>query len=421
MVYYQWIEYCRDGEIFSHLFFSNYKLLLYLTMAMTSELFAAINQISAERGIDKEEVFKALESAILSAVKKEKYGKVDYEEIDDKLGSNLAVEVDRETGEFKLFALKVVVKKVKDVETEIALSEAELISPSVEVGDSIQIEMPSEDLGRIATQTAKQVLLQKIRESEKDAVISEFSDKVGEVYTALMQRMQKGSAIMEIGKAVAYMPQEEQIANEFYRVGERYKVLLKSIEDSEILVSRADPQFLIELFKLEVPEIESGVVEIKAIAREAGSRSKIAVVSHQDGIDPIGSCVGQRGIRIANVMNELGAEKIDIIEWDEELDRFVANALSPAKVDSVEISDDTATVISPSDQLSLAIGRDGQNVRLAWKLTGVKIDIVGAQGETVEDIKEEESKESLKEEKVDAVEEYAKETADEVVDTPKKE
>ena len=351
-------------------------------MAMTSELVAAINQISAERGIDKEEVFKALESAILSAVKKEKFGKVDYEEVDfdEKLGSNLVVEVDRETGEFKLFALKVVVKKVKDLETEIALSEAELISPTVEVGDSVQIEMPSEDLGRIATQTAKQVLLQKIRESEKDAVISEFSDKVGEVYTALMQRMQKGSAIMEIGKAVAYMPQEEQIANEFYRVGERYKVLLKSIEDSEILVSRADPQFLIELFKIEVPEIESGVVEIKAVAREAGSRSKIAVVSHQDGIDPIGSCVGQRGIRIANIMNELGEEKIDIIEWDEDLDRFVANALSPAKVDSVEISDDTATVISPSDQLSLAIGRDGQNVRLAWKFTGIKIDIVLAQG-----------------------------------------
>ncbi len=387
-------------------------------MAMTSELVAAINQISAERGIDKEEVFKALESAILSAVKKEKFGKVDYEEVDfdEKLGSNLVVEVDRETGEFKLFALKVVVKKVKDLETEIALSEAELISPTVEVGDSVQIEMPSEDLGRIATQTAKQVLLQKIRESEKDAVISEFSDKVGEVYTALMQRMQKGSAIMEIGKAVAYMPQEEQIANEFYRVGERYKVLLKSIEDSEILVSRADPQFLIELFKIEVPEIESGVVEIKAVAREAGSRSKIAVVSHQEGIDPIGSCVGQRGIRIANIMNELGEEKIDIIEWDEDLDRFVSNALSPAKVDSVEISDDTATVISPSDQLSLAIGRDGQNVRLAWKLTGIKIDIVGAQGEEVE--KEENPEE---EGKKDAVEEYAQQTEEEVVDTTKEE
>lgn len=387
-------------------------------MAMTSELVAAINQISAERGIDKEEVFKALESAILSAVKKEKFGKVDYEEVDfdEKLGSNLVVEVDRETGEFKLFALKVVVKKVKDLETEIALSEAELISPTVEVGDSVQIEMPSEDLGRIATQTAKQVLLQKIRESEKDAVISEFSDKVGEVYTALMQRMQKGSAIMEIGKAVAYMPQEEQIANEFYRVGERYKVLLKSIEDSEILVSRADPQFLIELFKIEVPEIESGVVEIKAVAREAGSRSKIAVVSHQDGIDPIGSCVGQRGIRIANIMNELGEEKIDIIEWDEDLDRFVSNALSPAKVDSVEISDDTATVISPSDQLSLAIGRDGQNVRLAWKLTGIKIDIVGAQGEEIQTVEN-----PVEEEKKDAVEEYAQQTEEEVVDTTKEE
>lgn len=385
---------------------------------MTSELVAAINQISAERGIDKEEVFRALESAILSAIKKEKFGRVDYEDVesDEKLGSNLVVEVDRETGEFKLFAVKVVVKKVKDSETEIALSEAELISPTVEVGDSIQIEMPSDDLGRIATQTAKQVLLQKIRESEKDAVISEFSDKIGQVYTALMQRMQNGSAIMEIGKAVAYMPKEEQIANEFYRVGERYKVLLKSIEGSEILVSRADPQFLIELFKIEVPEIESGVVEIKAVAREAGSRSKIAVVSHQEGIDPIGSCVGQRGMRIANIMNELGEEKIDIIEWDEDLEKFVSNALSPAKVESVKISGDTATVVSPSDQLSLAIGRDGQNVRLAWKLTGIKIDIVGAQGEEVEI-----AENSTEEEKKDAVEEYAQETEEDVVDTTKEE
>ena len=374
-------------------------------MAMTSELVAAINQIAAERGIDKEEVFRALESAILSAVKKEKFGKVEREydeDEDEKEGSNLVVEVDRESGEFKLFALKVVVKKEKDPEKEISLSEAELISPNVEIGDSVQIEMPSDDLGRIATQTAKQVLLQKIRESEKDAVISEFSDKVGEVYTALMQRMQRGVAVMEIGKATAYMPPEEQISNEFYRVGERYKVLLKSIEDSQILVSRADPNFLIELFKLEVPEIESGVVEIKAVAREAGSRSKIAVVSHQDGIDPIGSCVGQRGIRIANIMNELGEEKIDIIEWDDDIETFVANALSPAKVDSVKIKDGTATVVSPSDQLSLAIGRDGQNVRLAWKLTGIKIDIEGPEGEVV------------KPESTDAVEEYAQETEEEV-------
>ena len=386
-------------------------------MAMTSELVAAINQIAAERGIDKEEVFKALESAILSAVKKEKYGKVEREydeEEEEKEGSNLAVEVDRESGEFKLFAVKVVVEKVEDNEKEIALSEAELISPSVEIGDSIEIEMPSDDLGRIATQTAKQVLLQKIRESEKDAVISEFSDKVGEVYTALMQRMQKGMAVMEIGKATAYMPPEEQISNEFYRVGERYKVLLKSIEDSQVIVSRADPKFLIELFKLEVPEIESGVVEIKAVAREAGSRSKIAVVSHQDGIDPIGSCVGQRGIRIANIMNELGEEKIDIIEWDEEIENFVANALSPAKVDSVKIKDETATVISPTDQLSLAIGREGQNVRLAWKLTGIKIDIEGPEGEVVKPV-DKEAVDEVKTEKEDAVEEYAKQTEEEVV------
>ena len=378
-------------------------------MAMTSELVAAINQISAERGIDKEEVFKALESAILSAVRKEKYGRVENEDDEEeKAGSNLVVEVNRETGEFKLFALKEVVKRVKNPEKEIALSEAELISPNVEVGDSIQIEMPSEDLGRIATQTAKQVLLQKIRESEKESVLSEFSDKVGQVFTALMQRMQKGTAVMEIGKAVAYMPPEEQITNEFYRVGERYKVLLKSIEDSDMIVSRSDPNFLIELFKLEVPEIESGIVEIKAVAREAGSRSKIAVVSHQEGIDPIGSCVGQRGMRIANVMNELGEEKIDIIEWDEDLDKFVANALSPAKVESVEISGDTATVVSLPDQLSLAIGREGQNVRLACKLTGVKIDIVGTQAES--------STESENATEKDSVEEYAQDTQEEVVD-----
>lgn len=413
-------------------------------MAMTSELISAINQIAAERGIDKEEVFKALESAILSAVKKEKFGRVDREdeEIDAKLGANLFAEVDRETGEFKLFASKTVVDKVGDNETEIALSEAEFISPNVEIGDSIQIEMPSDDLGRIATQTAKQVLLQKIRESEKDALISEFSDKVGEVYTALMQRMQKGMAVMEIGKATAFMPQEEQIANEFYRIGERYKVLLKSIDDSEILVSRSDPKFLMKLFELEVPEIESGVVEIKAVAREAGSRSKIAVMSHQEGIDPIGSCVGQRGIRIANIMNELGEEKIDIIEWDEDLEKFVANALSPAKVESVKVSGDTATVECPADQFSLAIGRDGQNVRLAWKLTGTKIDIVGIGGEKIEPLKPEgieekveeaeekvektekkveEIEEEIEEKKEDAVEEYAETTEESVVDQTTKE
>jgi N utilization substance protein A len=196
------------------------------------------------------------------------------------------------------------------------------------------------------------------------------------------------------------MPPEEQVSNEFYRIGERYKVLLKSIDDSEVIVSRADPKFLIELFKLEVPEIESGVVEIKAVAREAGSRSKIAVVSHQDGVDPIGSCVGQRGIRIANIMNELGEEKIDIIEWNEEDETFVANSLSPAKIISVKIKEGTATVKTDADQLSLAIGKEGQNVRLAWKLTGYKIDILGPEGESPSTIESKDlgTGESVKEE-----------------------
>ena len=347
-------------------------------MAMTSEFVSAINQIAAERGIDKEEIFRALEAAILVAYKKEKFADVNFDEDQaNEIGKNLSVELDRETGEFKLIATKGVVKKVQDDNTEISVSDAQMISPSVEVGDSIQLEMPVGDFGRIAAQTAKQVILQKMRESEKEAILSEFSGKVGEVFSALMQRMQKGQVVFEIGKATVVMPPEEQIGNEFYRLGERYKVLLKSINDSEVIVSRADPKFLAELFKLEVPEIESGVVEIKAIAREAGSRSKIAVTSHQEGVDPIGSCVGQRGIRIANVMNEVGEEKIDIIEWDEDPARFVANALSPAKIIDVKIDGDTATVEVDDDQLSLAIGRDGQNARLACKLTGYKIDIVG--------------------------------------------
>jgi len=380
-------------------------------MSMTSEFITAINQISAERGIEKEEIFQALEEAILVAYKKEKFG---LEVPEEEKQPNWSAELNRETGEFKLIASKEVVKKAKDVEKEISLSEAEMISPSVEVGDVIQIEMPSEDFGRIAAQTAKQVILQKIRESEKEAVIGEYSDKVGEIFTALMQRMQRGEVVFEIGKATATMPQEEQISNEFYRLGERYKVLLKDIVDSQMIVSRADSDFLVGLFKLEVPEIESGVLEVKAVAREAGSRSKMAVTSHQDGVDPIGSCVGQRGIRIANVMNELGEEKIDIIEWDEDPEKFIANSLSPAKIDDVKVEEDTATVTVPNDQLSLAIGREGQNVRLAWKLTGYKIDIVPANPDAIEEEKESEEQVEEKEEEV-PVEEVKEEVVEEKV------
>ncbi|HNZ70818.1 MAG TPA: transcription termination factor NusA [Candidatus Dojkabacteria bacterium] len=341
-------------------------------MAMVSEFVAAVNQICAERGIDQEEVFKALESAVLSAYKKE----FDKEQLE-----NLNIELNRNTGEFKLVAMKTVAKKVNDADTEISLKEAQALNKKIKEGDTVEIELPGVDFGRIAAQTAKQVILQKINESERQAILDEYEGKVGQVFTALMQRMQRGQVVFEIGKATAFMPTTEQIPNEFYKIGERYKVLLKGIEDTTsgkvLIVSRADPAFLVELFKQEVPELDSGVVEVKDCAREAGSRSKMAVFSNQEGIDPIGSCVGQRGIRIANVMSDLGEEKIDIIEWNEDYEQYIANSLSPAKVESVKIKDDIAYVKVADDQLSLAIGREGQNVRLAFKLTGIKIDIQG--------------------------------------------
>lgn len=394
-------------------------------MAIVTDFIAAINQISAERGINVEDVFVALEQAILVAYKKE-YGigrdeyiePIEGEEIEE-VEENIRVEMSREDGSFVIMALKVVVDKIEEDDKEILLKEAKLLSKELALGDSVEIELPKDGFGRIAAQTAKQVILQQIRESEKDAVLSEYSGKTGEVFTALMQRMQRGQVVFEIGKATAYMPQEEQISNEFYRVGERYKVLLKGIEETvrgrELIVSRASDDFLVELFAVEVPEIENGVVEVKAVAREAGSRSKMAVVSNQEGVDPIGSCVGQRGIRIANVMSELGEEKIDIIEWDEDLATFVANALSPAKVEDVKVDGNTATVKVEEDQLSLAIGRDGQNARLAWKLTELKIDIVGPDGKTTrtEDVIKDDETVEEGEEKTEKKVKKTKETKEE--------
>ncbi|HEQ65279.1 MAG TPA: transcription termination/antitermination protein NusA [bacterium] len=355
-------------------------------MAITTDFVSAINQISAERGIDSTKVYEALEVALASAYKKEK---------DISLEAEVEINIDKETGEFRVVEIKEVVEKVEDKDTQISLKEAKKYDKSLEVGDKVEIQGEYDDFGRIAAQTAKQVVLQEIRNSEREAVMAEYEDKVGQVFTAMMQRMQRGRVLFEIGKAIAYMPLEEQIPNEFYRISQRYKVLLKEIIDEDgmkqLIVSRSDPKFLKELFVFEVPEIESGVIEIMSIAREPGSRSKIAVKSNQDGVDAIGSCVGQRGIRIANVMGELGEEKIDIIEWDEEIEQYIANALSPAKVISVEVNskDKSALVVVADDQLSLAIGKDGQNVRLAHKLTNHKIDIEGESGKSVEVIKEE--------------------------------
>ncbi len=357
-------------------------------MAVLTEFVVAINQICSERGLDQEKIYEALESAVLHAYRKEMGLEQD---------EYLSVELDRETGQFKVLAKKEVVKKVKDKDCQISKTEAQKIDSSVKEGEFVEIEMPVTDLGRIAAQAAKQVVHQSISEAEKDAILEEFSGKIGEVFTALMQRMQRDRAVFEIGKANAYMPIEESIPGEFYRIGDRYKVLLKDIADSaggrDLVISRGDPKFLEALFEMEVPEISSGVVEIKKVAREAGSRSKIAVKSNQDGVDPIGSCVGQRGIRIANIMGELGEERIDIIEWAEEMRKFVENALSPAKVDSVKVEDEIAFVKVADDQLSLAIGKEGQNVRLAAKLTGMKIEIEGTGKLSKEEVDEENEEE----------------------------
>lgn len=350
-------------------------------MALVSEFVAAINQIASERGIDPAEVYSALESAVAAAFRKEYGG-----------GSDIVAELDKETGSFRVISRLEVVEEVEVLEdgqtnsSQITVEDSQEIEKGLEVGDIIEREQEVEGFGRIAAQTAKQVIMQKVRESEKEAVLAEYSDKVGEVFPALMQRMQEGGAMFEIGKAQVLMPKDEQISNEFYRIGERYKVLLKSIDDTSrgktLIVSRSAPEFLIELFRMEVPEIESEVVEVMACAREAGSRSKVAVQSHQDGVDPIGSCVGQRGVRIANVMAELGEEKIDIIEWRGDIADFVEKALSPAQVLSVKVEGDLAVVTVDEDQLSLAIGKDGQNVRLAAKLTDMRIDIQGPNGPT---------------------------------------
>ncbi len=349
-------------------------------MAITTEIIAAINQICAERGIDKDEVMSSLEEGMLKAY---------LAEIDREEAQNVKVHMDRETGNIKMLVQREVVARRTDPHTQITLKEAKAIAPDVKKGDILETEIPFERFGRIAAQVAKQVLMQGVREHEKEAILKEYKDKVGEIFSALMQRMQRDRVVFEIGKATAYMPKENQVPGEFYKSGNRYKVLLKEIEDSELgkflIVDRSSADFLKALFRMEVPEIESGAIEIVAVAREAGSRSKVAVKSNQEGIDPIGSCVGQKGVRIASIMDELGLEKIDIIEWHEEIEKFVENALNPAKVESVKIVEEkdeetgkkirVAKVSVPEDQLSLAIGRDGQNVRLAYKLVGMKIDI----------------------------------------------
>jgi len=373
---------------------------------------SAIAQISEEKGIDKKKVIEAIESALAAAYKKD-YG---------RRGQHIRAQFDEVTGGADFFLVKEVVDETTRVfepeeegdanadikektkpepafaeastdneekiprynsERDLILKEAKKSNPKAKVGDIIEEKMESKsDYGRVAAQTAKQVIVQKIREAERDSMYDEYKQKEGEILSGVIQRIEGRNIFVDLGKSTGILFPSEQVDGERYRLGQRLKIYLMKVESDPkgpgIILSRSHPALVQKLFEIEVPEIFAGTVEIKAMAREAGSRTKIAVSSNEDGIDPIGSCVGQKGTRVQAVIDELGGEKIDIIEWNDDLAKFISNALSPAKVLRVELNEakQEARVMVPSDQLSLAIGKQGQNVRLAAKLTGWRIDVL---------------------------------------------
>ncbi|PYM75489.1 MAG: transcription termination/antitermination protein NusA, partial [Candidatus Rokuibacteriota bacterium] len=344
---------------------------------MNRELISVIEQIGREKGIDKEILFEAVESALQSACRKSHAGP-----------DNVRIEIDRKTGEFSAFLRKRVVEEVADTETEISLAEAKKLNAEAELDVELEIkqERPPQDLGRIAAQTAKQVILQKVRDAEREGIYSEFAGKEGQILRGIVHRIEKRNVILEIGKAEAILPEREQIPGERYNPGDRIRAYVlevrRTAKGPQISLSRTHPGYLTRLFQTEIPEIQEGIVLVKATAREAGERAKVAVASTKRDVDPIGACVGLRGTRIQVISRELRGEKIDIIEWSHDPATFVARALSPAKVSSVAINESaeaesqpSAVVIVPDNQLSLAIGKKGQNARLAAKLTSMRIDI----------------------------------------------
>jgi len=354
------------------------------------EIKSALQQLAEEKGISPEKVLESLESALAAAYKKE-YG---------KKGQVIRAKFDLEKGKVSFFQTKLVVdekevalgkgekeeEKIKfNPEKHILLSEARKINPEIKAGEELVVPLEvKEEYGRIAAQTAKQVILQKIREAEKEAIFKEYKEKEGEIVSAIVQRIEGKNVLLNLGKTIGILPKEEQVPGEFYRPGQRLKVFVLKVEEEKkgpvVILSRAYPKLVSKLFELEVPEISAGQVEIKSIAREPGSRTKIALASKAEGVDPIGSAIGPRGTRVQMVTNELGGEKIDIVEYSDDPEKYIANALSPAKVLEVKIMPkNKALVIVPEDQLSLAIGKDGQNVRLAAKLTGWRIDVRSAE------------------------------------------
>ncbi len=340
---------------------------------MKNEFLVAIAQLAAEKNLPKDVVFEAVEAALASAYKKDALAQ-----------SNVVVKIDPEGGETRVYVEKEIVEEVEDPKIQISLEEARKAQPDAFIGGAVRFEVMPENAGRIAAQTAKQVVLQRLREAEREVVYEEYSGREGDIVSGTVQRLEGRNVIIDLGRAEAILPMSEQVRNEHYRQGNRLKVYVlevhKATKGPQIVVSRTHKNLLRRLFELEVPEIFKGIVEIKAIAREAGHRSKVAVWARQDGVDPVGACVGLRGIRIQNIVNELLGERIDVIQWDADPTRFVANALSPAQVNSVtprgvENGTPTAEVVVPDRQLSLAIGKEGQNARLAAKLTNWRIDI----------------------------------------------
>ena len=335
------------------------------------ELILALEELEKEKGIKKEYLLESIETALVTAYKR------NFDSLE-----NVKVVMDEKTGATHVFSLRDVKKKVENPETEITVKEAQKINPDLAEGDVLETEIVPRNFGRIAAQTAKQVIIQKIREAEREIIYTNYNDRKGEIVSGLIQKADRNIVIMDLGKLEGVMPTKEQIPTEHYRVNDKIKGYVLDVEkgakgDPQVIVSRSHPDFVRKLLEFEIPEIYEGVIEIKSISRDAGDRSKVAVYSPDPNIDPVGSCVGQKGVRIQNVINELNGEKIDVIEWNPDPSTFLASALLPAQIMAVDIKEEEkfAQVIVQDDQLSLAIGKSGQNVRLAAKLTGWKIDI----------------------------------------------
>ncbi len=344
---------------------------------MDGELISALNEIEREKGISKDIMFDALETALLSAFKKN-FGTT----------QNVKVEIDRETGKVFVYVEKVVVEEINDGDSEISIQEANIINPKFRIGDIVRLEVTPKSFGRIAAQTAKQIVTQRIREAERDMMYKYYINKENDIVSGIVEKIDKKNILVDLGNAETVMPLTEKLPNETLKQGDKIKLYVvevkKTTKGPQIVVSRTHPGLVKRLFEKEVPEIYDGTIEIKSIAREAGSRTKIAVYSNDKNVDSVGACVGFKGNRVQSVVDELNGEKIDIVKWSSETKEYVAASLSPAKVLSVEINntEKIAKVLVPSYQLSLAIGKEGQNARLAAKLTGWKIDISGTNVES---------------------------------------